>query len=894
MTLLAAAGLQLGECLGKGAYGSVYSGLVVDTGEVLAVKQLALANLVTSEITHIMGEIDLLKELKHPNIVKYRGFFQTRDHLNILMEFCENGSLSSICRKFGKFPERLVALYIRQVLEGLAYLHEQGVIHRDIKAANILTTKKGEVKLADFGIASKIDSSIPTLAGSPYWMAPEIIELHGATVASDIWSLGCTIIELLQGNPPYYDFAPVSALFHIVHDDHPPLPDVVSPLLRDFLLECFQKDDNLRITARRLLKHPWIQMVTKANSGNEKGPKTPLPPHASPKTVVGSLQVRQPRPLSLQESSKDVEADVINDVWDSDFEPFDAKLGTEPMGRHFSPSDNLSSWLSAPIAPEASPNTDDDPFAALLDTTETFQDPCTAATQGLQNFVNALQAGCDVSELLQLCAAACSHIADHPTICRLLVTHHAIGTILTRISIDNSQELQVQLLRLLNLAGSFDVTIQEITCLLGGLKHILKFSECSYAVALRKEAALFTFSACAAKTGSLQMVLACEGANALVQFVGGRYERDKEIIILAVRAIGSALDKQNSLPKADFCHLLAGHGIIQYLYRRMNDLLQDSTPGTDHCLEMLCDLFVTFSRGDARLKEALVQEKSMRVILSSLPHFKANLALKILIAIKNLTMHPETLRMLEAASVIKPLCALLSTKYGPFHTEMQNQILSAVFNLCRLSKTRLLEAADGNLIPYLQLLIQTKNPLKQFAVPILADMVNAGSACRTCLWDAGAADNFMALLSDSAWQVDALEAISSWTNFECERLQPFLEHPHALQKLLFVFCNSEPGKFEKILVPFHKVLTASQQLCVSLANIPMFVHRIFVQMSHADTVVRLNLLHIVHQILSHGGLKGSAWEENSMLKLTQISKCDSAVLVREQAKRCLVLITAGS
>ena len=109
------------------------------------------------------------------------------------IRFCENGSLHSICKNFGKFPENLVGLYMAQVLHGLLYLHDQGVIHRDIKGANILTTKEGLIKLADFGVATRAtglnDSAV---VGSPYWMAPEVIELVGATTASDIWYVYCS------------------------------------------------------------------------------------------------------------------------------------------------------------------------------------------------------------------------------------------------------------------------------------------------------------------------------------------------------------------------------------------------------------------------------------------------------------------------------------------------------------------------------------------------------------------------------------------------------------------------------------------------------------------------------------------------------------------------------
>ena len=183
--------------------------------------------------------------------------------------YCENGSLSYILKKFGKFPENLVAVYIFQVLQGLVYLHHQGTIHRDIKGANILTTKDGLAKLADFGVATRINKlSDKAVVGTPNWMAPEIIELNGATTASDIWSLGCTILELLTGDPPYHKLRQMQALFAIVSDDHPPIPDGLSPMVKDFLLQCFQKDPNLRITAKKLLKHPW--MLNVANSENSK------------------------------------------------------------------------------------------------------------------------------------------------------------------------------------------------------------------------------------------------------------------------------------------------------------------------------------------------------------------------------------------------------------------------------------------------------------------------------------------------------------------------------------------------------------------------------------------------------------------------------------------------
>ncbi|KAI9664448.1 MAG: hypothetical protein M1821_005894 [Bathelium mastoideum] len=365
---------QLGDCLGKGAFGSVYRALNWNTGETVAVKQVRLADLPKAELRVIMLEIDLLKNLNHSNIVKYHGSVKSAESLYIILEYCENGSLHSICKNFGKFPENLVALYMSQVLNGLLYLHEQGVIHRDIKGANILTTKEGLVKLADFGVATRTTGlHEASVVGTPYWMAPEVIELSGATTASDIWSLGCTVIELLEGKPPYHQLQPMPALFRIVNDDHPPLPDGASPAVRDFLMQCFQKDPNLRVSARKLLKHPWI-----ASAGKTEVPIKPTQYDETVKEVKqwnnklrspDSSQRRESRPMSLspQPASKSLpeqskgrfndtntflpknhkttqpSEDNDDDVWDDDFDSIPESALQLPRQTH----DNFAGALSS-------------------------------------------------------------------------------------------------------------------------------------------------------------------------------------------------------------------------------------------------------------------------------------------------------------------------------------------------------------------------------------------------------------------------------------------------------------------------------------------------------------------------------------------------------------------
>ncbi|WWC70634.1 uncharacterized protein I206_104585 [Kwoniella pini CBS 10737] len=310
---------QLGDILGRGASGSVYRALNFLTGETVAIKSISLLSLPQSSLPDIMSEIDLLKNLNHPNIVKYKGFARDKENLFIVLEYCENGSLQSILKKFGKFPESLISVYISQVLEGLIYLHEQGVIHRDIKGANILTNKDGSVKLADFGVSSTSNSSSKNqlkqinnlidddqqsifhntqkeengnqVVGSPYWMAPEVIEQNGASTASDIWSVGCVIVELLEGKPPYGDLAPMQALWRIVQDESMRIPEGASPIVKDFLYHCFQKDPNLRVSAKKLLRHPWMMSVKKSNEAPSLPAQIKSGATGRPQSRAGSVRV---------------------------------------------------------------------------------------------------------------------------------------------------------------------------------------------------------------------------------------------------------------------------------------------------------------------------------------------------------------------------------------------------------------------------------------------------------------------------------------------------------------------------------------------------------------------------------------------------------------------------
>ncbi|GLT38285.1 hypothetical protein SLA2020_125430 [Shorea laevis] len=260
-----------GELIGCGAFGRVYMGMDLDSGELLAVKQVLIAATGASKekaqanVKELEEEVKLLQKLSHPNIVRYLGTVREDETLNILLEFVPGGSISSLLGKFGSFPESVIRTYTKQLLLGLEYLHNNGIIHQDIKGANILVDNKGCIKLADFGASKQVAelatiSGAKSIKGTPYWMAPEVILQTGHTFSADMWSVGCTVIEMATGKPPWsQQYQEVAALFYIgTTKSHPPIPEHLSVEAKDFLLKCLQKEPNLRPAAAELLKHPFV------------------------------------------------------------------------------------------------------------------------------------------------------------------------------------------------------------------------------------------------------------------------------------------------------------------------------------------------------------------------------------------------------------------------------------------------------------------------------------------------------------------------------------------------------------------------------------------------------------------------------------------------------------
>ncbi|XP_029014726.1 mitogen-activated protein kinase kinase kinase 3 [Betta splendens] len=261
-----------GKLLGQGAFGRVYLCYDVDTGRELAAKQVQFdpdSPETSKEVSALECEIQLLKNLHHERIVQYYGCL--RDHnektLTIFMEYMPGGSVKDQLKAYGALTENVTRKYTRQILEGMSYLHSNMIVHRDIKGANILRDSAGNVKLGDFGASKRLQTicmsgtGIRSVTGTPYWMSPEVISGEGYGRKADVWSLGCTVVEMLTEKPPWAEYEAMAAIFKIAtQPTNPLLPLHTSEQARDFI-RCIFVEAKHRPSAEELLRHPFSQVL---------------------------------------------------------------------------------------------------------------------------------------------------------------------------------------------------------------------------------------------------------------------------------------------------------------------------------------------------------------------------------------------------------------------------------------------------------------------------------------------------------------------------------------------------------------------------------------------------------------------------------------------------------
>jgi mitogen-activated protein kinase kinase kinase len=277
-----------GQLIGKGTYGRVYLGMNTNKGELLAIKHVEVSRAAAGQdkdkmkelVSSLDREIETMQHLDHPNIVQYLGCERKEYSISIFLEYISGGSIGSCLRKHGKFEESVVRSLTRQTLDGLSYLHAQGILHRDLKADNILLDTDGTCKISDFGISKRSDNIYGnditnSMQGSVFWMAPEVIRSQGLGYSAkvDIWSLGCVVLEMFAGRRPWSKEEAIGAIYKLGSlNQAPPIPDDVSNSVTaeaiGFMLDCFTINPGERPTAETLLRHQFCELQPYYNFGD--------------------------------------------------------------------------------------------------------------------------------------------------------------------------------------------------------------------------------------------------------------------------------------------------------------------------------------------------------------------------------------------------------------------------------------------------------------------------------------------------------------------------------------------------------------------------------------------------------------------------------------------------
>lgn len=765
--------------IGRGASAKVFRAVNLVTNREVAVKQIEISK--KSNFDSLMSEINLLKVLKNEHIVKYHGYVRTSSTLNIFLEYCSGGSLRSMYKKAGKpFGEPKVKEYTRQTLLGLEYLHSQGVIHRDIKAANLLLTDSGHVKLADFGVAAEVVRlSNSAVSGSPYWMAPEVILLQGCSTASDIWSLGATVLELLTMHPPFDEFQPMAACHAIGTEDSPPIPGDISKWAKDFLQQCFQKNPGIRISADRLLHHAWLK---------------DSPDEEDWETGFADVKINFNKALDKRrQSSFYARSDLLkqsSDTSSDDFSEIAEQLEEKKLSLHLqTANDDVSQRLEIATA-----TTEDTHAEARVDWL-------------VAHF------SVDNPSLGDITAEALSTLCSSPSLVKSSFVRK-IQDILQKYEIVDQTTLK-SLLSILEIIFTHKESSLRTFCMVGGIPLLLKLYR-----HVTKHQVTRLFLIIVKSKDTLPLFVACGGIQITSDLV---QSDDPALSEVGIEALYCILVKDLQVSRSELCDLFLNECLLDWISLRIPQLATNTNG-----FGLVLSILEVFQKTDVKTKQRVPSPALFRALFDSYDSICDIFKTRVLRFVSSLSSVACSLEPLHVAGALG-FCVNLLKQNPPSKSGFEKFVTPAslvLFNMCHLNCESQSEICLMGAIPLLQTLSLIRLPFREHVVLLLCELVNCSKIVRTFLWRSKALSGYLKLLINPSWQCHAMDAIVCWRTHDPELIEPkLLEHADYLRNALLTpnICNfekSSQGFLQLLSIEnMDKMLFSWQLLDVLIENV---------------------------------------------------------------------------
>lgn len=925
---------KLYEKIGRGAYADVYRGINLKTNQIVAVKQISLDR--EHDLAGLMGEIDLLKILKHPNIVKYHGFVKTPSSLNVFLEYCAGGSLRQFYKGLGHgIPEMDIVSFVNQILKGLEYLHEQGVVHRDVKAANVLLTESGRVKLADFGVATKVATLHATVVGTPNWMAPEtVLGGEGICTASDIWSLGATIIELFTMNPPYHELNPMATLHAIGVDEHPPLPSGISPIAKDFLLECFQKQPNLRVNATILLKHQWILQKTPEKSSfdtlknissvhsrviNSDGDQNDEDNWENDFVELRSSNrnaLKAIPPTQLQVGSSEVhDSQQVPRKILSRMELLSKFSETTEAGSNDFVAEDESLRLSSVTKPSvlsAADMEEQDPFLDLdienFDTNELeIQGKMEFLLTKLSNRVSNSQLENEevTRSLVKITGRMYQLSKKYPILHDVFIRDHGLLTFIELL--DNVSDLIDQhrlwfhVLATLNVIFDSNIAQLENFSLLGGIPMINQFSKLSFGLLVRLQVVKFV-KILRKSEKAILMFVSSGGLKILSRFLEEDFDFTPDFPLVAIHCIHEILSKDLTRFKSDMCRILSKYGIVFWFIVLLNRLTKwkekpDSTifeTYVEETIDKILEVVKFFGQSEPKVRINISNPDLFKLVIKVYPCLNFSRQIAILKFFRSMTCVSELLKPLYSADILEFYVSILRdhTPSTPHFKEVVNIACPSLYNCCYLNHAKEAEITKLGAVPLLRDLSRLNLPFRQFVLPILCELVYCDSSVRRSLHKYDILTTYLTLLVDPYWHSNAMESILHWAS-EDPSLK-WLDSPRAQNCLVSGFMMTQISSLEAVLDNYLSLVSSDNVAARLMARDSIIENILMKLQTHKNPAIRLSLLRILKYVLSYA-IKNGIYPaltvgSDTEKTMSSIIASASSVLVREMAHKVVALI----